>query len=209
MGRRCKTLQQGDWRFCSRITFQKALLLSVSFMTPARGSKAGLQVRHRKTLVQGAWLWDRRAARQHTVGFLPRRAGPECHGLVTGLRATVCTSAQANDGAILTSQKSPAPSAVRKENRVRQGTRNSAGSQDLSMSDWQGECHVGNLWDKAFCFCFNRGSSHSSPCTLGMDHLDYWLPYPGASCGSLTGPHIYQLLATPADCQLWDGWDAY
>lgn len=35
------------------------------------------------------------------------------------------------------------------------------------------------------------------------------IPRGGESCGSFTGPRIYQLLATPADCQLWDGWDAY
>lgn len=51
----------------------------------------------------------------------------------------VSVTAQANYGAILTFQKSPVPSAVRKENRVRLGTRTSAGSQDLNVLNWHME----------------------------------------------------------------------
>ena len=52
------------------------------------------------------------------------------------------TTAQANARPILTSQKSPAPSAARKENKVRLGTRNPAGRQDLTMINSHGGLHV-------------------------------------------------------------------
>ena len=51
-------------------------------------------------------------------------------------------NAQANTRAILTSQKSPAPSAVRKENKVRLGTRNPAGRQDLTTINLHGGLHM-------------------------------------------------------------------
>lgn len=54
----------------------------------------------------------------------------------------VSVTAQANYGAILTFQKSPAPSAVRKENKVRLGTRNPAGRQDLNIFSWHGGLHM-------------------------------------------------------------------
>ena len=54
----------------------------------------------------------------------------------------VSVTAQANTRAILTSQKSPAPSAVRKENKVRLGIRNPAGRQDLTIINSHGGLHV-------------------------------------------------------------------
>lgn len=59
-----------------------------------------------------------------------------------GLRIMVSVTAQANYGAILTFQKSPAPSAVRKENRVRLSTRNPAGSQYWNIFSWHGGLHM-------------------------------------------------------------------
>lgn len=119
-----------------------ASLWLISYFTALpHGSKVALQARGRKTLVHWAWLQGRYSAARHELP--PRSSGPDGNGLSRGLRPWFPWLPKQIPGAILTFQKSPAPSAVRKESRVRLGTRNPAGShQDLNIINLHGGLHV-------------------------------------------------------------------
>lgn len=123
-------LQQGAYTFLNRITFKKAcgkpLIDKYLFQCPST-----LGLRQFSKLGVGRPL-SGEATQPHTLGFLPEQQGlnavdqqrPKGHELCDRLSKLP---------AILTSQKSPAPSAVRKENRVSLRTRNPAGSQNLNI----------------------------------------------------------------------------
>lgn len=111
----------------------------------------------------------------------------------------VSMSAQANYGAILTSQKSPALSAVRQENKSQAWHQNPVGSQDLNIFNWRGVLHRGRnsrIKSSTPLRCSTKLHGFSLAYfphpALRMHHSVPWAPWrPGFPSATLQDKHAF------------------